>query len=255
MLPKDPSKHEEYKRQISERLKNKPKSELHRLHMSEAKSNPSEETRQRMRDSHKGYHHSKESNQKRKLTLTGKSKTPAHREHIRLSKLGIPRPEKMCKKLSDDRKGWIGDKNPFFGKQHSELSLMRMVETRIGGFWYGNVRYNYHPQYCELWTEKLRERVRAYRGYVCFECGKLQSENIDRWGKIKNLAVHHVHYNKKTCCDGSPYDLVPLCLACHAKTNKNKLFWEQRLTEKIYSLDQTGKCFFTKEEMESVGAL
>jgi hypothetical protein len=126
-----------------------------------------------------------------------------------------------------------------FRKDKSE----KIIEQYFGGFWYGNINYFDTPQYCEKWTEDLRERARAYRGYKCFECGTPQNG--------RKLNVHHVHYNKKTCCDGSPHDLVPLCLPCHTRTNGNRDFWESHFTEMIYSIDPRGKCFFTKEEMET----
>jgi hypothetical protein len=122
----------------------------------------------------------------------------------------------------------------------SEETKLKMSESGIGGFWYGNVRYQDNP-YCEKWTADLRERVRAYFGYVCFECGIKQTN--------RKLNVHHIHYNKKTCCDGSPHDMVPLCPECHTKTNFNRDYWEDHFVELLYASDPEGKCFFTKEEM------
>jgi hypothetical protein len=83
--------------------------------------------------------------------------------------------------------------------------------------------------------------VRAYFNYTCFECGIKQTN--------RKLNVHHVHYNKKTCCDGSPHDLVPLCPECHTKTNFNRDYLEDHFTEKLYENNPEGKCFFTREEM------
>ena len=41
---------------------------------------------------------------------------------------------------------------------------MRKIEGRIGGFWYGNVKYWYvdAPQYCEKFNAEFKERVRAF---------------------------------------------------------------------------------------------
>jgi hypothetical protein len=69
-------------------------------------------------------------------------------------------------------------------------------------WWYGNVNY-YDKKYCEKFNSEFRERVRAYWEYRCFECGEHQ--------RVKKLSVHHVHYDKKMCCNGSPHDVVPLC--------------------------------------------
>jgi len=119
----------------------------------------------------------------------------------------------------------------------------KLVEFKIGGFWYGNIIYYDSPQYCEKFNREFKERVRAYWGYKCVGCETLQNE--------KGLHVHHVHYDKKMCCNGSPHDVVPLCNSCHSKTNTNRDFWEDRFTELIYSLHPDGKCFFTKEEMQT----
>jgi hypothetical protein len=122
-------------------------------------------------------------------------------------------------------------------------SRMQLCEIAIGGFWYGNVQYYVRPQYCEKFTPEFKNRVRAYWNYTCAECGFVQIPK-------RTLHVHHVHYDKKMCCNGSPRDVVPLCRSCHLKTNHNRKRWEQHFVELIYSNDPTGKCFFTKEEME-----
>lgn len=121
----------------------------------------------------------------------------------------------------------------------NESRIMRRVELNIGGFWYGNVRYYDGPQYCELWNENLRERCRAYFNYTCVECGTPQNG--------RKLAVHHVHYNKKSCCDGSPRDLVAICTDCHGATNHNREYWEKHFTEMLHNY-YCGKSFLTKEE-------
>ena len=123
---------------------------------------------------------------------------------------------------------------------------MRIVESLIGGFWYGNVRYWYTetPQYCEKFNREFKERVRAYWGYKCVLCGEPQNG--------AKLGIHHVHYDKKMCCNGSPRDVVPLCRKCHSKTNYNREDWEDYFTNFIYSKNESGKCFFTKEEMAAL---
>lgn len=110
--------------------------------------------------------------------------------------------------------------------------------------WYGSVRYYDGPQYCEKFNSEFRERVRAYWGYRCFECGMPQNG--------KKLSVHHVHYDKKMCCNGSPQDVVPLCGTCHTASNHNRDYWEDHFTELLYSLNPEGKCFLTKEEMKQL---
>jgi hypothetical protein len=127
---------------------------------------------------------------------------------------------------------------------------MKLVEYSIGGFWYGNVRYYSGPRYCDKWTYNLKERVRAFFGYRCIECGNPQRDRL--------LHVHHVWYNKQACCDNTPKSLVPLCHSCHSKTSakKNRLYWSEHFQFMIDTY-YGGKCWFTKEEMTSyiLGAL
>lgn len=214
--------------------------------------------------------------------LTGRERTIEHCENISKAKKGKtlkPRTESHCKAISDSLKGKkkseihrknlsaarmnlsdtsknnmsIAAKNRFLrpeyverfimarlGKIASDDTKIRMVESHIGGFWYGNIKY-YDSPYCEKWTANLRERVRAYFGYRCFECGIPQNG--------RKHSVHHIHYNKKTCCDGSPHDMVPLCPECHSKANFDRDYWEDHYTELLYASDPDGKCFFTREEM------
>jgi hypothetical protein len=127
--------------------------------------------------------------------------------------------------------------------QADPIILLRKIEGTVGGFWYGNVRYIDGIVYCEKFNREFKERVRAFRGYICFECGEPQNGSL--------LMTHHVHYDKKMCCNGSPHDIVPLCNSCHSKTNFNRDYWEDHFTDLIYASDPEGKCFFTKEEMKS----
>jgi hypothetical protein len=92
---------------------------------------------------------------------TGRRLSPEVRQLLREQKLGKPRSE-------EHNKNWM--------------------ESRYGGFWYGAVIY-LDSHYCEKWTSDLRERCRAFWDYKCFECGTSQ--------KVRRLAVHHIHYNKK----------------------------------------------------------
>lgn len=207
--------------------------------------------------------------------LAGRERSEAHCQNISKAKIGKkqkPRSEAHCRALSDalrnkpkseihkkhlseSRKHLSKDaldniaiaakrrfENPEYVKNHTAANIRR-VETLLGGFWYGNIRY-YENQYCEKWTEDLRRRVRAFFNYTCFECGVVIT------GRALN--VHHVHYNKKTCCDGSPHDLVPLCPTCHTRTNFNRDYWEDHFVEKLYDLHPDGKCFFTREEMRDL---
>jgi hypothetical protein len=133
-------------------------------------------------------------------------------------------------------------KNKLWHDKIVERNKTKQIEFLLGGFWYGNVRYPDVPKYCEKFNVGFKERVRAYWNYQCFECGELQNG--------AKHCVHHVHYDKKMCCNGSPQDVIPLCKQCHTKTNYNRDFWEDHFTELLYANDPNGKCFFTKKEYE-----
>jgi hypothetical protein len=123
--------------------------------------------------------------------------------------------------------------------------VIGILNSRCGGIWYGNVKYpRDNEKYCEKFTGSFRERVRAYWGWECVVCGV--KENGYR------LPVHHVHYDKKMCCNGSPRDVVPLCRPCHTATLYNRDLWEKLFTDLIYSEEHNGKCFLTKEEMKEL---
>ena len=183
----------------------------------------------------------------------GRKHTVEHRQHNREAKLGKvlpPRSVEYRNKISSALKGKKKSESHKQSLRESKLGFItpegtktKMIESHIGGFWYGNIRYYDNP-YCEKWTADLRERVRAYFGYVCFECGIPQNG--------RKLNVHHIHYNKKTCCDGSPHDMVPLCPECHTKTNFSRDYWEDHFTELLYASNPDGKCFFTREEMAAL---
>jgi hypothetical protein len=133
--------------------------------------------------------------------------------------------------------------NPIWREKIITRNKTTQLEKLLGGFWYGNVRYPDVPKYCEKFNREFKERVRAFWNYQCFECGSPQNG-------IKH-AVHHVHYDKKMCCNGSPQDVVPLCDYCHGRTQANREYWEDHFTDLLYANDPNGKCFFTKEEYES----
>ena len=119
-------------------------------------------------------------------------------------------------------------------------------------------------EYCEKWNKNFRERIRAFFGNTCINCGSTQE---------KTLRCHHVYYDKTACCSinndnkylsnlglkneerkfeivGDPNKFVPLCERCHNSTNgnfENRSKWA-RYFEKIINEQYNGRCYFTKEE-------
>lgn len=108
--------------------------------------------------------------------------------------------------------------------------------------WRGGVSFE---PYCPKFNNEFKERVRAFFGYRCAKCGKTQEES----GRA--LYVHHVTYNKDTCCDASIPLFVPLCIGCHTQTNHNREYWQLHFTELIY-LQYGGKCYYSQDEYAQI---
>jgi hypothetical protein len=126
------------------------------------------------------------------LAKKGIPKTEEHKDKIRKKLKGRKLPEETCLKMRASRKG---ENNPA---------------------WRGGISFS---PYCPKFNEMFKEKVRAYYNYNCPICGKTQEQNGRR------LHVHHVDYNKQTCCDGSKPRFIALCDSCHSKTNHNRDYW------------------------------
>ena len=112
---------------------------------------------------------------------------------------GIPKTKEHRQKLSDTH---AGDKHPN---------------------WKGGKSFE---PYCIKFNERFKNRVRKFFGFVCVECGNKNSDGT-------KLHVHHVNFNKMSCCDGTKTLFVSLCNSCHPKTNFRRDFWEERYTKLI----------------------
>lgn len=136
--------------------------------------------------------------------------------------------------------------------------LPNLIETKIGGFWMGNVHYGEYIA-CEQW-KKVNPRTKAFHGYRCVWCGQQVQEG---------LTGHHVFYEKQACCLADPETgiyytnlnvkthrekdyiigenpnyFVPLCRECHGESNgsfENRAKWADNLRKIV---DLTGKCYF-----------
>jgi hypothetical protein len=177
-------------------------------------------------------------------SMKGKTISETTRKRLSIAKTGQTFTEESIQRMRDSHAGPL---NNNFGKPMTESQKQKIAENHLGGFWYGNVRYYNGPQYCEKWTEDLRERVRAFFGHTCQfpGCG-----HVWKSGETK-LAVHHVNYHKKACCSEEVIPLfVPVCWGpCHSKTNHHRAHWETIFTELIMEKFE-GKCYLTKEEMQ-----
>ena len=136
-----------------------------------------------------------------------------------------------------------------YGRQCSKetklkMSIVKKRDAKCGianHAWKGGISFE---PYCNLFTKEFKERVREFWGRRCALCGKEEIE-LNR-----KLDIHHVTYNKETCCDDSKHLFVPLCASCHRKTNFNRECWKCKFEEMIYSKNIDGKCYYSEEEME-----
>jgi hypothetical protein len=205
-----------------------------------------------------GGHHSEETKARMSASAVGKSKTELQKEKQRVVMSGR----------------YDGENNPFFGKHHKKetVELIRqknlgkvipndmkvhlsevhkkrcanpvvrieMAERQMGErshFWKGGVSFD---PYCIKFNRPFKERVRSFFDNKCVECGTEQPS--------RKLVVHHVDFNKNTCCDNTKPLFVLLCMSCHAKTNFNRGYWKPHFTD-IINTKYNGKCYLTKDEM------
>jgi hypothetical protein len=168
---------------------------------------------------------------------TGRTFTPEWKDNISKGGMGRKASESTKAKMSEQRKG---EKHPLYGKPRSESTrekLSQYTGEKSSG-WMGGISFK---PYCPKFNEDFRERVRKFFNNTCQMCGH-------KWqnGEIK-LAVHHINYNKNTCCDPSTKPLfVPVCSGkCHGKTNANRKYWYQHFQELI-AIQYGGRCYLPK---------
>lgn len=235
----DPIKREEtrLKMSVAQKLR-APPSEEYRQNMREilktryADPIKGEETRRKISEGGKGKKRSEET--RRKLSKAVKLRAPPSEETRRKIseswKQRAPPSEETRRKIGDSQRG-----SHRTGETRRKQSLAQKGEK--GSNWMGGI--SFFP-YCPKFNNEFKERVRAFFNYKCAECDEPQ--------KGKALAVHHVNFNKSSCCDpNAPRLFVPLCASCHSKTNYNREYWEPHFTEMINKY-YGGKCYFLTED-------
>lgn len=193
--------------------------------------------------------------------LKGRVFTPEWKEKISDSLkgkfLGVkkgPMPEATKQKLrertfSDETRAKMsaakkGKPSPFKGIPKSEEHKQKLRAAMLGKnsgkdsyLWKGGTSFE---PYCVKFSRKFKERVRYFFGNTCVECGAPPNG--------KKLIVHHVNFDKMSCCNDTIPLFVPLCNSCHAKTNFNREYWEDHFTDLI-NKKYGGKCYFSDEEL------
>jgi len=100
-------------------------------------------------------------------------------------------------------------------------------------------------QYCELFGNNLKRRVKAFWDNKCVLC----NASISKDGT--DLHVHHVDGNKHTPCDGSKPKFVCLCRSCHQMIENKNRFNKGDEYEKLFNKlikERNGKSFLTCDE-------
>ena len=192
------------------------------------------EHRAKIGASNRGKHRSKELRDRISAALTGKHPSAETLIKLSNSRKGHPVSIETREKI---RMGHLG-------KQLSVEHKKKLREARVGKYcgekhpaWKGGVSFE---PYCVKFNENLKERVRAFFRYRCVECEGTSTR--------ERLLVHHVNFDKQTCCNSNIPLFVPLCRSCHSKTNFNRCYWENHFTNLINE-KFGGKCYFTQEEM------
>lgn len=195
-------------------INSKPRTDIVKENISIAQKKRFENPEQRKRQNHyRGKTPSPEVRKKMSDSGKGRVVTQTTRDKIRASLLGIKRPDMGASR--------IGENNPS---------------------WKGGISF---APYCEKFTKEFKERVRVYFDYQCSECVTHQS------ALKKLLAIHHVDFNKDSCCSDTIPLFVPLCQSCHSKTNHNREYWIEHFTTMINTY-YGGKCYLSRNEMSSM---
>lgn len=119
------------------------------------------------------------------------------------------------------------------GKFCSRECFVKSLKGKGSHFWKGGISFE---PYCPLFNEEFKERVREFWDRKCGLCGKKEINNG------KKLNVHHVQYDKDTCCNNTLPLFIPLCNRCHTKTNFNRSYWEEMFSNYIM-IWYDGECY------------
>jgi len=99
------------------------------------------------------------------------------------------------------------------------------IPLRSASFWHGarpKTRRGCSNKYGYGFTPTLKSNVRYRDKEICQEC----------FMSTSGLVIHHIDYNKQ---NHSSENLISLCPSCHAKTNYNRGYWEERYGGKIWA--------------------
>lgn len=164
------------------------------------------------------------------------------REERRIKFLSDSNPSKnpeVANKISKSLKKYlkenprVGEKNPFYGRKHTEEFKAWAKESKKGKRSYNDQQFkkqnkktpkkeNHHAwkggvsylPYDANFDKKLKAEIKNRDNYKCQLCGE----------EIKILHIHHIDYNKN---NSNEKNLITLCNSCHSKTNYKREEWQK----------------------------
>jgi hypothetical protein len=149
--------------------------------------------------------------------------------------------KKISESLKEHRKlnPLTGEKNPFYGKQHSDEYKINASISKKGKRSYNEEQLKKQNEKTPKGSEHPNWNGGTSNEPYPFEFNKILKENIKTRDEFKcgicdketqKLAIHHINYNK----DNIEFDnLISLCYSCHGKTNYNRECWIEFFNKKI----------------------
>lgn len=232
--------------------------------MSKRWSNPKEREKLLNRPKRIGFHHTSETKEKNRIAQIERMKDKRRREHLRQLNLGKKYSKETCQKKSlsllityknpeiceklkrAQKKRWSDPKEHIRMSEIQQESIRLnpdIVKRRTAGvilnyktnpltrekqskavagsksyLWRGGNKDGYP----EGWTPHFRKTIRERDKHLCRICGKTKEENK------QELSVHHIDYVKKNL---SYLNLVSTCRSCNSRFNQNEKYWTRILTK------------------------
>ena len=192
---------------------------------------------------------------------SGSKHTEETKAKLRKAHLGVPRPDlsgensvmrrpdiaaksgagRRGEKHYMHKPGWNPENHPM---KRPEVAL-KSGAGHAGekcNFWKGGVSFE---PYCPKFNSKFKKRVRAFFKGTCVMCGCNQKETK------RSLDVHHVNFDKMTCCNSTLPLFAALCNPCHRWVTAHREEAEEMLTGLVNTV-YGGKSYLTEEEYVSM---
>ena len=134
--------------------------------------------------------------------------------------------EESKKKMSESMKGkasWNKGTNfsGMLGKHHSKATRLKMSEAQKGkrmgeksSNWQGGKSFD---PYDKTFNNKFKRAIRKRDNQICMLCG------IHREKTKFAFDIHHINYDKRLSI---PQNCISLCKSCHMKTGYNREEWK-----------------------------